>query len=1657
MTVSSELSSAAWAAGLSQELRGELATLEEAYFRHVDAGDVDCAITGITQIFRRHMELATTRPVGRALVRVYHPDDDSGLGAAVQLVTDDMSLLVESIASSLSRMGVSVSEVIHPIFEVERDADGKLLRAAPHEVDGNGATGLRESWMHLQLHPSTSRALLDRIEMAMPDVIADVRQVTGDTEAIRGVQSKLAGELELAAKSGTAPFSGTDLVDCANLLRWLASGNFTVLGYARYQLSTTEGQTVSAPIPDTCLGVLRPDVGTDFRVPLNGGERPLLMLTQGLVPATVHRSVYPYFVGVADFDKNGKITGEHLFIGVFTVTAVHENVLDIPVIERRVRAVIEESGFDLDSFSGQQMLEVIQSFPRTELFSSDTETMRRTAAAVLNVGLRRQVRLFLRSDSYGRFVACLVYLPRDRYTTRVRLEMQDILVRELGGVSIDYSARVSESDLASVYFTVRMPEAELGVPRASAAVAGTSEENRLRIQNLLAEASRTWDDRLNDDVSISTLLDPGIVQRYAAAFPEAYKQDFAPGRALGDVIRLERLTEGVIDQDLYRRADSVPGSWRFTLYIGGTGVSLSQVLPVLQSLGVEVVDERPYQIRLDPAPGGTASIERWIYDFGLVARPELLRSSLDQDLDAELLESSVRAEVLGAEARGLRERFTEAFEAVWYDRAEADALNELVLRARLPWRAVSILRMYAKYLQQAGFPYSQANIARVLLTYPDAARLFVELFAARFDPDTVSAEAATELEAHVRGRIDEVVSLDADRILRAILGLIKATLRTNYYMVGAEPTQPSIDGIGGATYREYISIKVEPREIIELPKPKPQFEIFVYSPRVEGVHLRFGVVARGGLRWSDRLEDFRTEILGLVKAQAVKNAVIVPVGAKGGFVVKQPPTATGDAGVDRQALGAEGEACYRTFISGLLDVTDNVDRATGAVLPPDRVVRRDGDDTYLVVAADKGTAKFSDLANDVARRYGFWLGDAFASGGSAGYDHKAMGITARGAWESVKRHFQEMDIDTQTDDFTVVGVGDMSGDVFGNGMLLSEHIRLVAAFDHRHIFLDPDPDAATSYAERQRMFQLPRSSWADYDGSVISTGGGVWDRTVKSVPISPQARKALGLADDVTALSPPELVRAILRAPVGLLWNGGIGTYIKASTETNAEVGDKSNDPVRVNGNQLRVKVIGEGGNLGATALGRIEFCRNGGKMNTDALDNSAGVDCSDHEVNIKVLLDDVVSAGALPALDRNPLLASMTDEVARMVLQDNVSQNFLMGLSRSEAPRMLNVHQRLIDELEQRRGLDRELEALPSDAEVKRRMEEGAGLASPELSNLMAHVKLSLKTDLLDTDLPDNAHFASRLPDYFPTPLRDRFGSAIKKHRLRREILTTMIINEVVDYGGITYAHRLNEEIGATTTDSVRAFAATTEIFDLHDLWGRIRAADAAVSVRDKLELETKRTLDRASRWLLSNRPQPIAVGAEINRYSLGVRELAPKVPGWLRGHHVATLTDQSAELIALGAPTDLATEVFGLLNLFPLLDVLDIADIADRSGEEVGSLYYALNDHLKIDWLLQAVSHLERGDRWHALARLALRDDMYGSLRSLTLDVLSAGDPEETADEKIAYWESKNQSRLGRARAALSELFESGTHDLATLSVAARQVRSMVSGAGAQSEVPR
>jgi glutamate dehydrogenase len=1252
-------------------------------------------------------------------------------------------------------------------------------------------------------------------------------------------------------------------------------------------------------------------------------------------------------------------------------------------VEARARAAIQSAGFPLQSYSGQAMLEVISGLPREELFSASEQTLHDTAVGVLAMAGRRAVRLFLRPDPYRRFISALVYLPRDRYTTESRLAMAEVLQHRLGGRSVDHTARVSESSLALVQFTVHT---------ARDAVGFDDDIDVVELQDELTAVVRTWDDRLlaePDTDALAPLL-PGV--------SEAYKAAVDPRQAVEDLRRVAALDgPGDFDVRLYSATDR-PEERRLTLYLAGAPATLTAVLPVLLQLGVDVLDEHPAEFtRAD-------GVHCWVYDFGL------------------RLDEATMAAVAGRAKEEREQAFCAAFQAAWRGDAETDRFAALVLRAGLPWREVAVLRAYARYARQLGSSFGLIYVGDILLANPDAVRGLMALFRARFDPAVADRDAAVGAAmAEVQSRIDQVTSLDADRTLRSYQAMITATLRTNFYRD-----------------RPFFSFKIDPSAIPDMPAPRPRFEIYVYSPRIEGVHLRFGPVARGGLRWSDRQQDYRTEILGLVKAQTVKNAVIIPVGAKGGFVVRRD-----DAGPE------EVEYCYRTFISGLLDVTDNL--VDGRTVPPPDVVRHDGDDSYLVVAADKGTAKFSDTANEVAASYGFWLGDAFASGGSVGYDHKAMGITARGAWESVKRHFRELGVDTQREEFTVVGVGDMSGDVFGNGMLLSEHIRLLAAFDHRHVFVDPDPDVARSFAERQRMFALPRSSWDDYDRSLISEGGGVWPRTQKSVPIGPEIRAALGLAEDVHKLSPPELIGAILRAPVDLLWNGGIGTYVKASTETHADAGDKANDAVRADGNELRAKVVGEGGNLGLTQRGRIEYARAGGKINTDAIDNSAGVDCSDHEVNIKILLDRLVNAGELDREDRNTVLAEMTDEVAELVLQDNRDQNEVLGVSRMHAGGMVSVHARLVAELVARYGLNRKLEVLPDQAGFDALEAAGSGLSSPELCTLLAHIKLALTEQVVASDLPDVSAFATRLPEYFPGPLRERFPKAITAHPLRREIVSTQLVNEMVDGAGLTYAFRLGEEISADAADAVRAYTVTTAVYDLPALWATQRALNVPTDVSDAMVLNARRLLDRASRWFLINRPQPLAVGAETTRFASVVRSLQATLPSLLRGRELAQVERDAAELREQGVPAACAMESAVLIYGFGLLDIVELTELSELDGEprdpqDVAALYYGLSEHLGIDLALTSVTALERGDRWHALARLALRDDLYGSLRAITLDVLRVAGPDTPVDSAIAQWEQSNASRLVRARAGLQEVEKAGQLDLATLSVVSRQLRGLV-----------
>jgi len=1253
-------------------------------------------------------------------------------------------------------------------------------------------------------------------------------------------------------------------------------------------------------------------------------------------------------------------------------------------------------------------MDILENYPRDELFQTELDELVGIAKVVLHTRDRRRLRLFVRPDAYHRYLSCLVYLPRDRYNTAVRERIADLLKDELGGETVDYTARVGESLLARVHFVVR-PERGRTIDVAVDVPA---------LERRLAEAARSWEDDFASAVREEHGEAQGarLARRYGGSFPEAYKEDYPARTGAVDLGRLESLAEGAdegtpverIALSFYQPMDVAPSEARLKVYRVGPPLSLSNVLPILSTMGVEVVDERPYQ--LDGLPRPT-----YIYDFGL-------RHTRPIPDDA-------------------REPFQDAVAAVWEGRNEADGFNGLVLAAGLTWRQATVLRAYAKYMRQGGTPFAQDYIEDALKGNLDITRLLVRLFETRFDPSGPSGEErearAEALRQKVLKALDEVVSLDQDRILRSYLTVIGATLRTNFFQYDADGAPKS-----------YVSFKFRPGDIPDLPQPRPRYEIFVYSPRVEGVHLRFGAVARGGLRWSDRRDDFRTEVLGLVKAQMVKNTVIVPVGAKGGFFCKQLPDPS-----DREAWMEEGKACYRTFIRGLLDITDNL--VDGENVPPRDVVRHDGDDSYLVVAADKGTATFSDIANAVAAEYGFWLGDAFASGGSAGYDHKAMGITARGAWESVKRHFRERGIDCQREDFTCVGIGDMSGDVFGNGMLLSEHIRLVAAFDHRDIFLDPEPDAATSFAERRRLFELPRSSWQDYDKEKISSGGGVWSRRAKSVPVSEEVRRALGLDDGVTKLPPNELIRAILTAPVDLLWNGGIGTYVKSQVETHADVGDKANDAIRVNGAELRCCAVGEGGNLGLTQLGRIEYAQrgcggDGGRINTDFIDNSAGVDTSDHEVNIKILLDRVVAAGDLTGKQRNELLASMTDEVARLVLSDNYEQNVALATAAWLAEPLLHVHEDWMCRLEQKGLLDRRLEFLPSSEAVAERLERGEGLTVPELSVLLAYTKIVLAEELLDSGLPDDPFMVEDLHDYFPQALREQYAEQVDQHPLRREIVVTQAVNALVNGAGITFFHRLSEETGVSAEELVRANFVAREVFGsrafVDEVYALDNELDSATQIRMRIVMRT--LVERASRWLVNNRRPPTDSRATVEFFRDSVEKLMQALPELLTGRELAAYEARKAQFEERGVPEALAERVAVLPPSYSLLTVVETAERDDVDPLEVARVHFALGDILGLSMLLDRIFVLPRDDRWQTMARAALRDDLHAVHSALTAQVLAGSSDDQPVQERIAAWMERDETVVRRAAETLKEICGEEKADLARLSVGLRVVRTLLSG---------
>ena len=1559
-----------------------------AYYRLAETEDLTTAgPQRVAAVAAWHAVLGASRPQGRAAVAARESGKASltGAGTVIDIVTDDMPYLVDSVTMELNRHQTDVRLIMHPLLTVHRDVTGIAHGTVQPNIGAEPPAGtIQESWIHVELSHQVDR---DQLAADLRRVLDDLRIAMEDQRRMRSAARELVAAL---TDNGTP-----EQAEAGELLAWLSAGHFMFLGYREYELTQADGVLEPRAVAGTGLGILRHDGADSFAVARadddesdDDAKRRPLVLAKSSTMSTVYRPSYLDYVAVRAFGPDGEPVGEHRFLGLYTQAAYTESITRIPVLRRKLDLMLEAAGLPADSHDGKDLIEILEGYPREELFEISVAQLTPIALAVLRLGERKQVRLFLRPDAYGRYMSCLVYLPRDRYTTDVRLRAQETLRRALHGVSVDYSAMVSNSALARLHVVVH---GEPGHPLA--------QPDPLVLQAEIAAAVRSWDEDLAAEAERQLGVERAatLLGNCTAAIPEPYKADTTPAEAVGDLATVLQLQELSLSFGL-RLSISPNGGGRLRVFRMAP-ITLSDVLPQLQHMGLEVVDEHPYELC-----GSTGPF--WIYDFGL---------------------RRTRESFAAQEADAARANFEAALTALWHDQTEDDAFNGLVLDAGLTWRQVVLLRAYARYLRQVGARFSQDYLQRVLRSNAAITRLLVRLFESRFDParQAGAAERCEAIAEELRGALDEVVSLDHDRILRSYLALIEATLRTNYFQ-GEAP---------------YLVLKLSPEGVPGVPAPRPKFEIFVYSPRFEAVHLRFGAVARGGLRWSERPEDFRTEVLGLVKAQEVKNAVIVPSGAKGGFVCKRLPDPA-----DREAHAGEVLSCYRMFISGMLDITDNI--VGGQVVPPLGVVRMEGDDPYLVVAADKGTATFSDIANEIAERYGFWLGDAFASGGSEGYDHKKMGITARGAWESVRWHFAALRLNPDIDDFTVAGIGDMSGDVFGNGMLLSRHIKLVAAFDHRHVFLDPDPDPAASFAERERLFELPRSSWGDYDPALISAGGGVWRRDVKAVPLTAQARAALGIGEGALALSPDELISVILKAPVDLLWNGGIGTYVKASHETHADAGDRSGDAVRIDATELRAQVVAEGGNLGLTQAARIEYALGGGLVNTDFIDNSAGVDTSDHEVNIKILM-----AGDIGHTERARLLHEMTDAVAALVLRHNDGQNMALAAARYQAPRMLHVHARYLRQLARDKQLTLEGDVLPADKEIAARRSAGTGLTTPELALLLAHTKIAAGQQVLASNLPDDPYLRTMLTGYFPVPLRARFADRMNTHRLRREIITTSVVNEMVDTGGSTFLFRMEEETGLPVPDITRAWLVAREVFGMPAFWRQLEmlAAEVDVGARIALVLEARKLMERASRWLLMNKRPPFGIAETVSFLSEGVATVRSGIPKVLSGRDLTSYEERRASFAARGVPAGLADETAAMVPSYSAFDIVASAVATGHGVEETAAVYFAVADRLELGRLRDQIVGLPREDRWASMARSALRDDLYGAHAALTRDVLAAGGDGEAA-ERVAAWEARNEAVVSRAAATLAEIWESERFAFTTLAVATRVIRTLVAPLSAQ-----
>jgi glutamate dehydrogenase len=1494
------------------------------------------------------------------------------------IVNDDRPFLVDSLTNLMTRLGLTIYLTIHPVMQVARDAAGKRQR---------GKTPAHESLIYFEVSPLPPSLPEAALRAAIDRVLAKVTAATRDWRAMDDTIAGLATLYNTTAK-GAAKEEAQEI---AKFLDWLRARNFVFLGVGEFRPGANGALKLQAK---TALGIfsLAPDSDDALERSTRSALTSLISIHKSSDASEIHRSVRMDYITIRRLDAKGKPAGEIRILGLFTSVVYYQSTDLIPFIRRKVASVMRMSGFNTSGHSGKSLRTIIEFLPRDEIFAMDAKALFAMAMGILALELKPQLRLFPRPDPFGRFVSFLVYLPRERLSTDLREQMSKILAKVYGGTRANYYTQITESPLARVQIIINTtPDT-------------TPEMDVATLEHTLSAMVNVWQDSLKDALlnQFGEAEGEALYFRYHEAFPPTYINSHSAQSAAFDMRRMEAcLTKDGLALELFRRADEAPGRLHLKCYTTQVDSMLSDIVPMLESMGCKVVDVTPFEI----TPKDAAAM--LIRDF-------ILELPITKEFDLHAHKA----------------RLESALTAVWRGQTSNDPLNALVFYAGLTIREIEILQVYARYLKQIGFSYSHAFMAQVLLQHPQLTRLLVDLFKARFDPAQHSGRDANvkKIHAAIRDGLEQVSNLAEDTVIRRIKALMLATLRVNYFQR---------DSAGN--YKSYIAMKFRSAEIPELPLPLPYAEIFVTSMRMDGVHLRGGKVARGGIRWSDRAEDFRTEVLGLMKAQMVKNSVIVPQGAKGGFILRQSPG-------NHDALLREGIACYREFLCGLLDLTDNI--VGQRIVKPAHTICYDDEDPYLVVAADKGTASFSDIANRLSADYGFWLGDAFASGGSAGYDHKEIGITARGAWVSVVRHFREMGRGMDTP-FTVIGIGDMAGDVFGNGLLSSKQIQLIAAFNHRHIFLDPTPNCAVSFAERTRLFHLPQSAWTDYDQKKISAGGGVFERSAKTIALSPEARAVLGT--DKTSLSPDQLIQIILKAPVDLLWNGGIGTYVKASSETDEQVGDRSNNAVRVNGTELRAKIVGEGGNLGFTQRGRIEYARAGGRLNTDAIDNSGGVDCSDHEVNIKIALSGAVMAKKITLNARNTILKSMTDAVAELVLNDNRLQTQAITLAEHQKESLLEPVSRFMADLERDGLLNRSVEFLPTEKQLSEMRGTGQILTRPELAVLLSYAKQSLYRELKESKLLDAPYFEGDLRRYFPTAMQKKFASEIANHRLRREIVATMLTNSLVNRMGVSFVHEMREETGLSAADIAQAYALTRDAFHLREVWTMIESLDGKVeaSVQTELFRAVNLFIEHACRWWLRHLPQPIKIDQVMARFGKGIDEFRASYEPMMTRTLKSAYDQVIANLTSFGIPPAIARTVASLEILASACDVVEVATHHGLPVKNVGPVYFELGARLKLGWLRRTARQLATESHWERRAITGLVTELYQAQQQITEHLLRRQKTKGNALDStalVAAWATQEEEALRRYLSAIEDLKVQPTIDHAMLIVALRQVQWMV-----------